>query len=88
MGNSRVSKKIFRYIDITSYDRCSLGTIDCEYFVNAAGYFGRLIGNLSKPPVKVPLYPCEHYFLHTQPVDGINENMPVIHDYDGNFYIR
>ncbi|XP_022669738.1 pyruvate dehydrogenase phosphatase regulatory subunit, mitochondrial-like isoform X2 [Varroa destructor] len=66
----------------------NFGRTDCEYFVNAAGYFGRLIGKLSNPPVKIPLYPCEHYFLHTKPVPGINENMPVIHDYDGNFYIR
>lgn len=64
------------------------GTIRCEYFVNSAGYFGRHLGKMSIPEVKVPLYPCEHHFLHTLPVEGMDPDMPVIHDCDGHFYLR
>lgn len=64
------------------------GAISCEYFVNSAGYWGRHVGQLSYPRVKVPLYPCEHHYLHTMPVPDIDPMMPVIRDYDGYFYIR
>ncbi|CAN8002088.1 unnamed protein product, partial [Ixodes hexagonus] len=66
----------------------SLGTVACEYFVNSAGYLGRQVGCLSQPEVRVPLYPCEHQFLHTRPVEGIDPDMPVIQDCDGHFYLR
>ncbi|CAN7989937.1 unnamed protein product, partial [Ixodes pacificus] len=66
----------------------NLGSIACEYFVNSAGYLGRHVGKMSQPEVKVPLYPCEHQFLHTMPVQGIDPDMPVIHDCDGHFYLR
>lgn len=66
----------------------SWGPIRCEYFVNSAGYLGRHVGKMSTPEVKVPLYPCEHHFLHTLPVEGIDPDMPVIHDCDGHFYLR
>lgn len=66
----------------------SWGPIRCEYFVNSAGYLGRHVGKMSTPEVKVPLYPCEHHFLHTLPVEGIDPGMPVIHDCDGHFYLR
>lgn len=66
----------------------NFGAINCEYFVNSAGYLGRHVGKMSSPEVKVPLYPCEHQFLHTLRAEGIDENMPVIHDCDGYFYIR
>ncbi|KFM67069.1 Pyruvate dehydrogenase phosphatase regulatory subunit, mitochondrial, partial [Stegodyphus mimosarum] len=64
------------------------GLITCEYFVNSAGHWANHIGRMSYPRVKVPLYPCEHHYLHTMPVEGIDPNMPVIRDYDGYFYIR
>ncbi|XP_015909112.1 pyruvate dehydrogenase phosphatase regulatory subunit, mitochondrial [Parasteatoda tepidariorum] len=64
------------------------GLINCEIFVNSAGHWANHIGRLSYPRVKVPLYPCEHHYLRTMPVDGIDPMMPVIRDYDGYFYIR
>lgn len=66
----------------------NLGVISCDYFVNSGGWWARHIGKLSQPKVKVPLYPCEHHFLHTLPVKDIDLQMPVIRDYDGHFYIR
>lgn len=54
----------------------NLGPISCDYFVNSAGYLGHHVGKMSRPEVKIPLYPCEHHFLHTRPVSGIDHNMP------------
>lgn len=64
------------------------GLINCEYFVNSAGHWANHIGQMSFPKVKVPLYPCEHHYLHTMPVYNIDPMMPVIRDFDGYFYIR
>lgn len=64
------------------------GLINCEYFVNSAGVWARRIGESCHPQVKIPLYPCEHHFLHTLPVKDLDPMMPVIRDYDGYFYIR
>ncbi|KAG8179596.1 hypothetical protein JTE90_001837 [Oedothorax gibbosus] len=64
------------------------GLINCEYFVNSAGHWANHIGQMSYPRVKVPLYPCEHQYLQTMPVENIDPMMPVIRDYDGYFYIR
>ena len=36
----------------------------------------------------VPVWPCEHYYLLTKPVDGISGNMPTLSDHDGHLYIR
>ncbi|XP_067144980.1 pyruvate dehydrogenase phosphatase regulatory subunit, mitochondrial isoform X2 [Centruroides vittatus] len=64
------------------------GLINCDYFVNSAGVWARRIGESCHPQVKIPLYPCEHHFLHTLPVKNLDPMMPVIRDYDGYFYIR
>ncbi|GFT12968.1 sarcosine dehydrogenase, mitochondrial [Trichonephila clavipes] len=64
------------------------GLINCEYFVNSAGHWANHIGQMSYPRVKVPLYPCEHHYLQTMPVENIDLMMPVIRDYDGYFYVR
>ncbi|XP_046549840.1 pyruvate dehydrogenase phosphatase regulatory subunit, mitochondrial-like [Haliotis rubra] len=64
----------------------SLGTINCEYFVNCGGQWAREIGKKSSPEVKVPLHSCEHYYIVTKPIEGVPSNMPVIRDYDGYCY--
>ncbi|KZC08438.1 Pyruvate dehydrogenase phosphatase regulatory subunit, mitochondrial [Dufourea novaeangliae] len=64
------------------------GVIECEHFVNCAGFWARNVGKLSEPYVKVPLHPVEHYYLHTKPIDGLNPMTPVIRDLDGYIYFR
>lgn len=64
------------------------GRINCEYFVNCAGFWARSIGEMSEPTVKVPLQAAEHYFLHTKTIDNLDRMMPVIRDLDGQIYIR
>lgn len=53
-----------------------LGTIQCEYFVNCAGFWARGVGQLSEPCVKVPLHAVEHYYLHTKPIPGLDPMTP------------
>jgi len=66
----------------------SLGTVTCDYFVNSAGYWSRLVGEMSCPPVAVPIHPCEHYHLHTRPVADLPPDTPVVRDPDGHIYFR
>lgn len=64
------------------------GTIECDYFVNCAGFWARCVGQLSEPYVKVPLHPVEHYFLHTKPIESLDPMTPVVRDLDGQVYFR
>ena len=38
--------------------------------------WARDIGQLSKPIVRVPLHSCEHFYLVTQPMPGVDNLMP------------
>ncbi|ENN70883.1 pyruvate dehydrogenase phosphatase regulatory subunit, mitochondrial [Dendroctonus ponderosae] len=66
----------------------TLGPVNCEFFVNCAGFWARGIGQLSEPYVKVPLHAVEHYYLHTKPVPGLDPMTPVVRDQDGHVYFR
>lgn len=52
------------------------GKINCEFFVNCAGFWAREVGQLSEPYVKVPLHAVEHYYLHTKHVPELNSLTP------------
>lgn len=62
------------------------GEIRAEYVVNCAGMWGREIGKLAG--VNVPLQPMEHYYLITEPIDGISTDLPVLVDLDKYAYYR
>lgn len=64
------------------------GMIECQYFVNCGGFWARKIGKMSEPYVKVPLHACEHYYLHTKPIPGLDPMTPVVRDQDGHIYFR
>lgn len=66
----------------------NLGTVECEAFVNSAGYWSRHVGEMSSPNVAVPIHPCEHYHLHTKPVPDLPPDTPVVRDPDGYVYFR
>jgi pyruvate dehydrogenase phosphatase regulatory subunit len=54
----------------------SRGTVECQYFVNCGGFWARKIGKMSEPYVKVPLHACEHYYLHTKAIPGLDPMTP------------
>ncbi|XP_078040959.1 pyruvate dehydrogenase phosphatase regulatory subunit, mitochondrial [Augochlora pura] len=85
--NCKVTKVITQNGGIEAIETTH-GTIECQHFVNCAGFWARNVGKLSEPYVKVPLHPVEHYYLHTQPIDGLDPMTPVIRDLDGYIYFR
>lgn len=54
----------------------SLGSIECDYYVNCGGFWARKIGQLSNPMVKIPLHPVEHYYLRTNPIQNLDPLTP------------
>jgi glycine cleavage system aminomethyltransferase T/glycine/D-amino acid oxidase-like deaminating enzyme len=63
------------------------GTIECEKVVLASGLWGRELA--AKAGVTVPLQAAEHYYLLTEPIDGVTpENVPVIEDPEAYGYYR
>ncbi|XP_038070075.1 pyruvate dehydrogenase phosphatase regulatory subunit, mitochondrial-like isoform X2 [Patiria miniata] len=66
----------------------SLGDIQCDYFVNAAGQWGRDVGLMSRPIVNVPMHSTAHGYLVTKPLPGLDVKTPYVRDYDSLNYIR
>ena len=62
------------------------GLVRCDAVVLCTGLWSRRIGAMAG--VAVPVWPCEHFYLLTKPVDGINGNLPTLSDHDGHVYIR
>jgi 4-methylaminobutanoate oxidase (formaldehyde-forming) len=62
------------------------GTIGCEFVVNCAGQWAREFGALAG--VAVPLQSAEHFYLVTEPVDGVTPDLPVVRDPDGCIYYK
>ncbi|MBN1148186.1 MAG: FAD-dependent oxidoreductase [Anaerolineales bacterium] len=62
------------------------GEIEAEVVVNAAGMWGRQVGRMAG--VDVPLQANEHYYLITEPIEGVHPDLPVIEDPDHYSYIR
>ncbi|MEM8729248.1 MAG: FAD-dependent oxidoreductase [Pseudomonadota bacterium] len=62
------------------------GTIACDAIALCGGLWSREIGAMAG--AEVPLWPCEHFYLLTKPVEGITGNMPTLSDHDNYLYIR
>jgi 4-methylaminobutanoate oxidase (formaldehyde-forming) len=62
------------------------GEIEAEYVVNCAGMWAREIGKMAG--VSVPLQASEHYYLITEPIEGVNSDYPVLVDLDRYAYYR
>jgi len=62
------------------------GTVMCDAVALCAGLWSREVGAMAG--AAVPLWPCEHFYLLTKPVEGIAGNLPTLGDHDGHLYIR
>ena len=60
--------------------------IECEYVVLATGMWSRQIGE--KIGVSIPLYPAEHFYVITEPVENLSTKLPVIRDFDSSVYFK
>ncbi len=52
------------------------GHIDADVIVNCGGMWGRELA--AQNGVTLPLHACEHFYLVTEPVAGIESNLPVL----------
>jgi len=62
------------------------GEIEAEYVVNCGGIWARELGKLAG--VNVPLHAAEHYYLITEPIEGMYRDMPIVEDPDLFAYYR
>ena len=58
--------------------RTPYGDIEAEYVVNCAGMWARQLG--AEAGVTIPLQAAEHYYLITEPIDGMDGSLPVLED--------
>jgi 4-methylaminobutanoate oxidase (formaldehyde-forming) len=56
------------------------GVIEAEYVVNCGGMWARELGKMAG--VNVPLHAAEHYYLITEPLEGMQRGLPVVEDPD------
>jgi heterotetrameric sarcosine oxidase gamma subunit len=66
--------------------RTAQGDIEAEYVVNCAGMWARQLGDLAG--VSIPLQAAEHYYLLTEPIEGVDGNWPVLEDPASYGYYR
>ena len=62
------------------------GKIDCEYVVLATGMWSRQIGE--DIGVSIPLYPNEHFYIITEPMEDLPKDLPVLRDYNDCLYLK
>lgn len=62
------------------------GTVMCDAIAICSGLWSREVGAMAG--ADVPLLACEHFYLLTKPVEGIQGNLPTLSDHDSYLYIR
>src|ERR1700683_5242265 len=66
--------------------RTARGDVEAEYVVNCAGIWARELGELAG--VTIPLQAAEHYYLLTEPIEGVDGSWPVLEDPANYGYYR
>ena len=62
------------------------GTVRAETIVNCTGIWARNLG--LAVGVDVPLQACEHFYIVTDPMEGMHPNLPVMRDMDHCAYFK
>jgi glycine cleavage system aminomethyltransferase T/glycine/D-amino acid oxidase-like deaminating enzyme len=62
------------------------GEIQAQYVINCGGIWARELGLMAG--VNVPLQAAEHYYLVTEPIDGLHRDLPIVEDPDLYAYYR
>lgn len=62
------------------------GEIESEFVVNCAGMWSREVGRLCG--VNVPLHAAEHFYVVTEPIPGLGNDIPVLRDVDNANYFK
>lgn len=64
----------------------SRGTVKADWVVLAGNMWMRQLG--LKVGIDIPVYPCEHHYVITRPIDGITRDVPCTRDPDAGLYFR
>ena len=62
------------------------GPCECEILVLACGLWTRDLA--AQLDIRVPLYPCEHFYVVTEPMAVATPDLPVLRDTDGHTYVK
>jgi glycine cleavage system T protein len=62
------------------------GEIRAEHVVNCAGMWGREVGRMAG--VSVPLQACEHFYIVTEPIEGLPRGLPTLRVPDEQTYYK
>ena len=62
------------------------GAVRCDAVAICAGLWSRKVGAMAG--TEVPVWPCEHFYLLTRPIDGVEGHLPTLSDHDGRLYVR
>ena len=54
--------------------------------VNCAGQWAKAVGLLCG--VDVPLHSAEHFYVVTEPIEGVHPDLPILRDPDGYTYVK
>jgi len=66
--------------------RTAQGDIQAEVVVNCAGMWAHELG--ARAGTTVPLHAAEHFYIVTEPMEGLHSNLPVLRDPDGCAYFK
>ena len=84
-GARNMGVKIFEGVHVTNILKddhqvtgvtTSSGNISADYVVNCGGMWARQIGQMAG--VAVPLHACEHFYIVTEQISGLQKNLPVL----------
>jgi 4-methylaminobutanoate oxidase (formaldehyde-forming) len=62
------------------------GIIHAEKVVNCAGMWARDLG--AQVGVNIPLQACEHFYIVTEPMEGMTSDLPILRDMDACAYYK
>ena len=66
--------------------RTEKGTIRCEQVVLCGGMWTRELA--LRAGVTIPLYPVEHHYAVSAPIEGVHDDLPVVREPDASIYFR
>lgn len=95
LGGVRIVEKV-RVLDVLTEERpdgrtvtgvrTDAGDVEAEIVVNCAGQWAKAVGAMCG--VHVPLHSAEHFYVVTEPIDGVHRDLPILRDPDGYTYFK
>ncbi|KGI67784.1 FAD-dependent oxidoreductase [Mycolicibacterium rufum] len=91
MRGARIIEKT-RVLDVLTADgavrgvRTDAGDIEAEIVVNCAGQWAKHLAAMVG--ANVPLHSAEHFYVVSEPIDGVHPDLPILRDPDGYTYFK